>query len=541
MENLWGLDLDALLAMAAILLGLSIAAQVLQEIYKYVTASKARMYKMALGDFIGQDRVEKLYDERPDAEPDKAADIESLFLRGPFQFGWKDKKKARLLPLEKENLLNALEDTAPAWNRKAIEVLKKEAELQQGAPAKPSPILLGLIAEAWKGYWAEETGPSETFDFLERWGAVSKPVPPALEPKPADTVDASRLLEGYYQEFLRERDRVETRFEQFNANFEHAYSRRNLRQTLLLALVLAVGLNLPFTELYRQAKGLTPEEAAALADSLAELYEKSRPAATPDTAAAAGAAVSEPVADPVEAGAAVPAVPAEQEAAGGDAGDVSGDATAGGAGGETGDPAAAADPRLAELITELREPLEKILELDRKREEKALTALMKELSAPLAEFAAVEPADRQQELDSLMTELNEPLAKFLESPWLTEEDRQEDLERLLTELREPIAELVDEGEALDEARLAELQGELRGRVASFLDDKAGRRKLFSRGKDQLLALWQEDRSAIPAFLANCLITALLISFGAPFWHRASQALAGVARPARGRGETPENG
>lgn len=166
---------------------------------------------------------------------------------------------------------------------------------------------------------------------------------------------------------------------------------------------------------------------------------------------------------------------------------------------------------------------------------------MKELSAPLAEFAAVEPADRQQELDSLMTELSEPLAKFLESPWLTEEDRQEDLERLLTELREPIAELVDEGEALDEARLAELQGELRGRVASFLDDKAGRRKLFSRGKDQLLALWQEDRSAIPAFLANCLITALLISFGAPFWHRASQALAGVARPARGRGETPENG
>lgn len=675
MEKLWGLDLQALLAMVAILLGLSIAAQVLQEIYKFLTASKSRAYKLTLRDFLGslqssgddeESWADKLYDRSG-----SAAAAESLFLRGPLQFGWKanwkgDKKKARLLPLDKQTLLNALDDTAPDWKRKAITALKKEAELQKGRPAAPSPIVRGLIDEAWKEYQAEDDGPWKVFDFLGRWGAVKTPLPEkaaferalaaaaeadraavladeaegkakqaaviaeakedeavkaaggpgageaeaseakaAIEAKAeaeaaaatakaeaqdaasraeaaeaalashqpvcATEIDAAHLLKGYYHEFLPDRAKVEDRFEQLNANFQHSYSRRNLRQTFLLAMLLAVGLNLPFSTIYQQAKSLTPEEATALANSLAQLYDKH---SGTDGGAATGAERVGP--DSGRTGEETPATPTGEESGdetppvepvdqpgggdGGGDGREGGTSVGGGVGSndEDDDTSKRDDEEFEELIAELREPLEALLELDKKREEKELAKLIKAIEGTLGQFAALQPVSKQRQQayaedqpwlcepykpfgrfadlkrsdNGQLADLCGPLASFVEAT-SDEEAPDQDLEEyfadIVVALREPVGKFVEAREADGKPESEGLVNDVRQALAELLDERADRGKLLTRGVDQIATLWYTDRGRIPTFLANCLITALLISFGAPFWHRLSQALLGAKK------------
>ncbi len=561
MDRIWGLDLDALLAMAAILLGLSIAAQVLQEIYKFLTASKARMYKLALRDFLGS-WASDLY-ERKDGKEETPASMESLFLRGPFQFGWQavwgERKKARLLPLDKQTLLDSLDDTAPEWEGAAIAALKQEVELQKGKPEESSPILRGLINEAWKEYQGEESAPWKIFDFLDRWEAV-KPPPPsttqledakteadpdaareALKPKPTGKVDAARLLEGFYREFQSSRTEVETRFEQFNANFEHSYARRNLRQTFLLALVLAVVLNLPFSAIYRQASSLTPEEAASLADSLVELYEKRSDGGEVETpmverkdeepreeVPAPAATAEESPETPAEGRDLAPEEAAQEAAEGGDAKDAD----------------AAEDEKLSDLVEELRGPLEELLELDRRKEKEALAKLMEELEDPLAAFTALKPFHQEEQLDALLERLGEPLTRFVErtsDKQARETDREQYLEKLKKTLKEPIEGFIQQVKEGDEPKTELLVAKLRHEIGDLLDARAGRGKVLTRGVRQIATLWREDKSDLATFLVNCLITALLISFGAPFWHRLSKALVSVKKPTRTEVDNPETG
>ena len=66
--------LTPLLAMTAWFLGLSILVQVLQELWKFVTSSKARSFEKALADFLGPFIVGRLKQDP------------LLAVRGPLQF-----------------------------------------------------------------------------------------------------------------------------------------------------------------------------------------------------------------------------------------------------------------------------------------------------------------------------------------------------------------------------------------------------------------------------------------------------------------------
>lgn len=277
-----GFTLEALIGLAGIFMGLAIAVQVLQEIYKYVTWSKARAYRIALRDFLG-DWVDKAYG---------CEALRSMYVRGPFELvksffrkllNLKRKKSAAagLLPLTKEDLLHAVDRTAPDWVRDVIDVLKKERDLQQGTSAPPSPVLGELIDDVWTRY-ACDTPARKTFDFLVKWKVTGQPKKGSKKPL-RKSCDAARVLEAFYQRYVPERAKVNEEFEQFTANFEHTYQRRNFRQTLMLATLLSLLLGLPFSALYNEARSLAPEEAIRVTQSLSELHDESQ--ADPEKAA----------------------------------------------------------------------------------------------------------------------------------------------------------------------------------------------------------------------------------------------------------------
>jgi hypothetical protein len=73
--------------------------------------------------------------------------------------------------------------------------------------------------------------------------------------------------------------------------------------------------------------------------------------------------------------------------------------------------------------------------------------------------------------------------------------------------------------------------ELRRRVEELLrqpGDKPGT-PLFDRAREKYGALWEAGPLTMAMFLFNCLITAFLVSFGAPFWHNLTSALWRVGR------------
>ena len=117
-----------LIALAATFLGLSVLVQVIQEIYKHLTSSKSRAFNQVLRDFLGP-WIAQLY--RPGVIPD-------LVVRGPFQF-FRRRPGGRLLPLSKDDLIKALERTAPDWHRQALKYLRMKVKLQGDREKAPSP------------------------------------------------------------------------------------------------------------------------------------------------------------------------------------------------------------------------------------------------------------------------------------------------------------------------------------------------------------------------------------------------------------------
>jgi hypothetical protein len=106
--------LTPLLAMTAWFLGLSILVQVLQELWKFITSSKARSFEKALADFIGPFVVGRL---RQDP---------LLAVRGPLQFR-RVSTAGRVLPLDAADLTASLEKSAPEWHRLIRRALAFEA------------------------------------------------------------------------------------------------------------------------------------------------------------------------------------------------------------------------------------------------------------------------------------------------------------------------------------------------------------------------------------------------------------------------------
>lgn len=267
--------LSTLLGLAAALLAFSLLVQVFQEIYKFLTSSKARAYNTALNDFLGPWFSEIL---RSDALPD-------LRVRGPFQLK-KVSPGREILPLDEKTLVGAVERSAAPWHRRAMDALLLEVELQaNGARRSPSPAWRRFLSELGR---AERGSPGyhaarEVAAFLEQWGHV-----PGTAPERGATVlhapedfDASAVRTALQDAFLPQLRRVRETIPQLAGNVEYAWRRRNLRQTAVIALLAAFVFDLPIDRLYRTAAALSPAEAVAVAEQALTLHDRSALAGAP--------------------------------------------------------------------------------------------------------------------------------------------------------------------------------------------------------------------------------------------------------------------
>lgn len=297
--------LSTLLALAAILLALSLFVQVFQEVYKYLTSSKARCYTSALTDFLGPWAAQM---RRPGVLPDFQA-------RGPFQFR-RLRPRGILLPLERAELLEGMERTAPGWYRRALKQFRLEAELQGGQAQPPSAGWLAFSRElaatsqGAQGYWNAR----ELMDFLGEWGhaIAAPPGPPPSPPAAAlGALDAGALLLAFQERFLPHVSAAARHYPQLVRNFEYEYRRRNLRQTFMFGLLLALAANLPFDRLYRYASSLPADEAVAVAERTLSLYR----AQTGDTRGPEARGPGQPAPEGVAGEAATPETPPRGAAA----------------------------------------------------------------------------------------------------------------------------------------------------------------------------------------------------------------------------------
>ena len=245
---------STLLAMAATFLALSLLVQVIQEVYKYMTASRSRAYKNALIDFLGP-HAEQLFS--PGAIPD-------LQVRGPFQL-IRRRPKGRLAPMDKDDLLVALERTAAPWLQRAISALKLEASIQKGTGAEPSPAFRALFDQL-AGSVPGSPGHATALDvkqFLDQWITA-----------PSAKFDAAAVQQALRQRFLPNVVRAEESFTQLSKNFDLAYRRRNLRQTMIFGFLLAFFAQQPVVEIYRAAKKVPLEQAVAAAQQAQAIYQQ---------------------------------------------------------------------------------------------------------------------------------------------------------------------------------------------------------------------------------------------------------------------------
>jgi len=267
MEIFNGPILSTLLALAATFLGLAVLVQVLQEIYKYLTSSKYRSYTKVLTDFLGP-WVNQLLAPGPFLD---------LQVSGPFQIR-RLSPKGILLPMDRENLTGALERTAPHWIRKTVDQLKLECQFQGDKETAPSPEWKNFLAELGElekgapGYWNAQ----EIAQFLSVWKhafSTKKDSVKIGEIIAPETIKATDILAAFRRKFLSHVDNVNENFSQLEKNFEYSYRRRNLRQTFIIAMVLAVIFNLTFERIYHAAEKIPPEQAITLAENAISFYE----------------------------------------------------------------------------------------------------------------------------------------------------------------------------------------------------------------------------------------------------------------------------
>ena len=286
--------LSIILAMAAVFLALSVVIQIVQEIYKYLTKSKSRMYTNLLFDTLGPWAGQLLSAVGGGALMD-------LQVRGPLQF-WRSRPRGLLLPLDHETLLAGLERTAPALVRRALDRLTFEAQVQAGHPQPPSATWLGFLDELRKvekgspGYLSAQKIARFLTTWDHQWIGEPKSAEPTESGKPqsvgeiriskAEPFPAARLVVAFRREFLPHVEDTKNQLPQLERNFEYAYRRRNLRQTFVIGFVFAVLFNLPLERIYQRANSLSPAEAAAIALQAMEAYDRGMVAtdtsATPD-------------------------------------------------------------------------------------------------------------------------------------------------------------------------------------------------------------------------------------------------------------------
>ncbi|HEX4952869.1 MAG TPA: hypothetical protein VF017_05675 [Thermoanaerobaculia bacterium] len=249
--------LSTLLALAATFLGLAAAVQILQESYKYLSWSEARIYRKVLVDLAGP-WIERLF------EPGMVKD---LAVRGPFQLRALRPPRV-LLPLAQDELREATERLAPAWVREVVEQLRQEREVQAAASGLPiwSPAWAALV-EKLRGVDPGDPAHStagEILAFLDSWSQGGGD---------SQRLDARTILVAFEQRFLPQVVRLDKLFPRLERNLGYANRRRNLRHTFSISLLLAVGLDLPFDALLKSASSVSLEDSVALAEARIKAYE----------------------------------------------------------------------------------------------------------------------------------------------------------------------------------------------------------------------------------------------------------------------------
>jgi hypothetical protein len=260
--------LSIVLGLAAVLLGLSLLVQVVQEIWKYLTSSRARCYTKVLEDFLGPWATRMT---RPGILPEFQA-------RGPFQFR-RLGPTGVLLPLGKDDLVEGLERTAAPWHRRTLRALRTEVELQGGTP--------GDASSEWRRFLDDleiadsgEVAPGDLKDvkaFLAEEALGSADAPPS-------TVDAPRALTAFRVRFMPQVVDAERHFRRLRELFDYRWRRRNLRQTFVFGFLVAFFAVQPVQELYDRARDMTPEDAVVLAERMTELYSQQQQVLGLDTA-----------------------------------------------------------------------------------------------------------------------------------------------------------------------------------------------------------------------------------------------------------------
>jgi hypothetical protein len=253
--------LSTLLSLAAAFLSFSVAVQIFQELWKYLTSSKSRAYLLALRDFLGP------------WTNDFLREFGQSSMRGPFQL-FRFKPGKNLLPMNREGIAAGLERMAPTWVHRTMEAIRLEMSLQGFSPQPPSAL--------WKGFVGDLAGGRPAADdvrqFLEEWGhrfGSSSPAGVVSVKKFPAQLDARQLFTAFRRRFYRDHDSVLERFPSFERNFEYAYKRRNLRQSFTIALAFAFFFDLPFDVLYSKASTASPDQATALVENAISLYDRS--------------------------------------------------------------------------------------------------------------------------------------------------------------------------------------------------------------------------------------------------------------------------
>jgi hypothetical protein len=247
-----GSILAPFVAVAAMLLGISLLVQVLQELWKFSTSSKAVAFEKALDDFVGTWAAAHLRQNT------------TMAVRGPLQFR-RVSKAGHVLPTDKDDLVAALEQASPTWYRLIDGALAFEATLQQGQPADPSPQWSGLLGklQAELATARPATQALEMQTFLDTWGLG-----------PAGMFDAARARVALRHDFFAHLAPLENHYDRLMQNFEYLYQRRNLRQTFTWALAIALLFNLPLASIYRRAATLSLADALTLSERAQALHEE---------------------------------------------------------------------------------------------------------------------------------------------------------------------------------------------------------------------------------------------------------------------------
>jgi len=245
------------LGLGAAILAISLFVQVVQEIWKFLTSSRARCYTRVLEDFLGPWAVRML---RPGVLPELQA-------RGPFQLR-RLAPAGLLLPLAREDLVEGLERTAAPWLRRGLRVLKVEAALQAGKPAAPSAEWLRFARELSR----TDSGGPGAGDAAELTRFLAEAELGTAEHLPKE-LDAARAHGTFRERFFAHVADAERHFGRLEQLFEYQWRRRNLRQTFVFGLLFAFFAAQPVQDIYRHASALSPEEAAAMAERVMGLYQ----------------------------------------------------------------------------------------------------------------------------------------------------------------------------------------------------------------------------------------------------------------------------